>query len=272
MKRPDDFRAFRPSDAPSQSPIVNELSGYMELGMHRKAASLARKVLKRPKLAHPEFSEAVDVLLSADSRLPECRRLVEHAYEALRATDRRRVRFSMLSFYCSVADYASALPFATMRPLSVADLVLSLDTFVKLQRDDEAMCLAKKGRRWVSRCEDSFDQGCILSALASFFARRGMYTAARTLWNVVPDEVALGLNKFESLAKLVAAEGLKMVRDGMLELERLQEQGDSQLEMSYPGLHEKLVREVRSELKAYEKSLELILPKEEQKDFGLADE
>ncbi len=263
------FRAFGPGQQSSQSPIVNELSGYMELGMHRKAASLARKVLKRPRLNPEEFREAVDVLLSAESRLPECRALVEGAYQDLGVRAKKKVRLAMLSFYCSLGDHTAALVYATIRPESVSDLVLSLEAFVKMQREEEAMCLAKKGRKWVGRCEDAFDQGAILGALGAYFARRGMYGAARTLIEVIPDEIALGLNKFESLARLAVAEGLKTVRSGLRELDRLHAEGDSQLEMSYPGLHEKLIKEVRTELRNHEKALEIILPRGEQLDFGL---
>jgi hypothetical protein len=62
---------------------INELQGYVGLGMSKDALRLARQMLKTRPL-HPQvFSEALWAILIQADRLPKWRAVVESAYKAL---------------------------------------------------------------------------------------------------------------------------------------------------------------------------------------------
>ena len=50
------------NDAKKINPLINELSGYLQLGMQRETIALARKILRKKTLSVEEFSDAVNAL------------------------------------------------------------------------------------------------------------------------------------------------------------------------------------------------------------------
>lgn len=254
----------------SSSPVVSELSGYMDLGMHQKAIPLALKILRQPNLKSEELEEAINVLISAHPKLPRCTATVQKAYQGLSIRHRKKVRKAMLSFYYHLRDYPKALLFVSKKPSDSFEYVYSLGVYINLELDEDAARLANMGRKMMRRCKNTLEQGGLLSVLATFFTKRGEFDKAITLWNLVPNELALGFDKFESLTRLYAAKNLQILRENLRELQLLGQDGDPQFEIAYPGLQQKLIHNIKKQLRSFEKSLEQIIPRKDQSSFGLA--
>jgi hypothetical protein len=254
---------------PQTTPLLRELAGYVELGMQRKAVAFARRMLKSSRVDPREFEEALHVIWSMDPDIAHTRSMVSKAYGRFKTKEKGALRVSMLSYYCSQEEWEEALPFATRMPRSPIDFIFSLQTFLRLGLEEEAAKLAKKGRRMMSQCKDALDQGYILSGLGQFFAHHGEYQHALAFWRLVPDEVGMGFNKFEMIIQIQVAQVLTETRMGLAELKALLSQGDPDLEISYPGLHKKLLTGIVKNLKKYERHLKQVIPRHLYPDLGL---
>ena len=120
------------------NPLIEELSGYLELGMTDEALHLAKAILSKPKLAASEFHEAMEAVLVADKIKP-WRKTVESAYARLSRRDQRLVRSEMLGFYCALNDFENAGKFLSFKRKSTPiDLFFALDVLLQLEKLDEA--------------------------------------------------------------------------------------------------------------------------------------
>jgi len=241
----------------------------MDLGMHRKAAPLAIKILKKEKILPEEFEEAVDVLVSAHPKLSRCIPIVLEAYKNLTVQNRKKARPSMLSFYYHLSDFPKALLFVSRNPATPFEFVYSLEIYIELELEEDAARLANAGRRIVGKCKDALEQGAVLSALANFFTRKGDFDKAIMLWQLLPNDIALGFDKFESIVKLHTAKSIQSIQDGLRELQAMEVEGDPQFEIAYPGLHQKLIQNIRKQLVSVGKLLEKIISKKDQSNYGL---
>jgi hypothetical protein len=253
----------------SSSPLISELSGYMDLGMHRKAVPLAIKILKKGKLTADEFDEAIDVLVCSHPKLSKCIPLVLGAYQRLNMRSRKTARHSMLSFYYHLSDYPKALLFVSRNPNTAFEFVYSLETYMELELEDDAIRLASRGRRIIKKCKDALEQGAVLSALATFFTRQGDFDKAIMLWQLLPNDISLGFDKFESIVKLNVAKSIQAIQNGLRELQLLEMEGDPQFEIAYPGLHQRLIQNIRKQLHTFSKSLEGVISKKDLVHYGL---
>jgi hypothetical protein len=263
------FDLNRSTFVQNSSPLTSELSGYMDLGMHQKAVPLALKILRKDRVSSEEFQEAIEVLICAHPKLSRCVPSILGAYQHLSVASKKKIRPSMLSLYYHLADFPKALLFVSQNPKTAFEFVYSLETYMKLELEEDASRMANLGRNIMRKCKDTLEQGALLSVLATFFTRRGDFDKAITLWQLVPNEIALGFDKFESIVKLHTAKSIQTTRENLRELQLLESEGDPQFEIAYPGLHQRLIQNIRKQLHFTEKALEKIIPKKEQHHYGL---
>jgi len=256
------------TDAKNTNPLINELSGYTELGRRRKAHALACRILEKDPLSIEEFSEAMSTL-SIQSLMKKLTGLVESAYTRLPSKEKRKVRFWMLCFYACIENFEKALPFATRNPADAGDLMFSLQTFTVMNKKTEAARLARKGLRMLSNTDDPFDQNSIRAGLTDYFFKNGDYHAVLQLWSEAPLEPVFCRNKFTSIVESHAAMALRSISIAYDQLAELQKTEDDEFVISCPGLNTGLIKDCRKQLEGFEKNLEKIIPKTRQKDFGI---
>ncbi len=221
--------------SPSGRSPLDELDGYLELGIHRKVRALARRILRDPRLTDEAFSKAVHALLGVQTKLQGLVPLVEKAYRRLKIRERRNVRFWMLSFYYSLNDYSKALGYTTMRPIDGADFMLCLEILARSGKENEARRLANRGLCFLASKKDTGNCSSVWGGLADYFTRNGDWDKALELWQEAPGQTAYDIGKVESIAKLHAARGLVAIHEAFRELDLIEKNGCSDLAISHPG-------------------------------------
>ncbi|MDD2708642.1 MAG: hypothetical protein PHV34_11595 [Verrucomicrobiae bacterium] len=116
---------------------------------------------------------------------------------------------------------------------------------------------------------NSCDQNLIRSSLADHFVQEGKWTRALALWKGAPTDVAFCCQKFSDRVQIHAAQGLKIIREGLAELARLESRGDPDFDLAQPGLSKGLIGDSRRELLSFRKALKRILPRKYWEKYRL---
>jgi hypothetical protein len=139
MKRSKNIKA--PSSGDSARAEENELSGCLGLAMKRQSLSLARRILKRPKLTETVFIDCLRAVERFARRPKEWRELLETAYGRLNIGDREKVRFSMLLFFDgNIREPVATLRYAPKkmtRRMQLCDLLITWCCWLKLEEMDK---------------------------------------------------------------------------------------------------------------------------------------
>ena len=262
MKRP-------PNSPRDPSGPESELSGYLELGMLDEALALARAFLAKKAPVAPKFIEALDAVLVADKLRP-WKQPVEKAYARLSLADRRLVRSQMLSLYWSLHDYETAAKFIALRQCCPAEeLFFAMETFLELERMQDAQAVARKCRRALSSCRSELDAGFLLYALADFHARTRDWSRAVKLWSRVPLTSPLLRDALLGIAEVQAAQALLSARSGLAAVAAKKREQDTSIEIQMPGLEKELTQEIENDLVALQRKLERIVPARRQRELGM---
>jgi hypothetical protein len=220
---------------------LRQMQGSYELGEHRRALTLARRILSRPKLGAEAFGGSVSVICAC---AVSCRRWippVEEAWKRLSLRDRRRARTEMLGFRYSSATLDQALPLATARPCSSADFMFSLATFTHHRREKEAQRLITVGKRCLKFETNPFVRACILRAITHHHLERREWANAFNAANQIPSHGTFIGEQYLDMA--VAVRGA--TEDALKVLENL---SDDETEVSHPGLDKVLRSDWRQKL------------------------
>src|SRR2546427_6078052 len=126
---------------PNASDAITKLDGYCEMGMEREALKFACKILTGPSLTEAEFQSCVLAILSMTNSFERYRDVVEAAYARLSSATRKRQGRTMLGFYFSQDDFATAEKFVPARPSTFDVLLFSMGTFLRLGHLNRAKTL-----------------------------------------------------------------------------------------------------------------------------------
>ena len=181
------------------------------------------------------------------------------------------MRLLMLNFYSDTDQHEQVIQFIPRRIDNSIDLLCAMDAFLALDLLQEAKSIAKKCANWLKTGDDTFSTGLVIRALADYQARVGNWESAGTLFSrlhrypLMPEHSILGLVRLR-LAMTLAA-----VNTGKNTLNRLKKAYDPEAELSVPDNDAARWKEIEVELARYQKEIEKIFPKEDQKDFGLGE-
>ena len=258
-----------PSELPGQlTRQLNELKGFIGLGMQKEALQLSR-VLLRSRPAHPKvFSDTLTALLIHADRLRPWRALVERAYADLPKHSRNLVGSEMLSFYVSIRDWQAAATFVPTRPETPHDLVFTMWTLLNLRRVHEARAVQRKCLRLLRATPERFEASLLLDALADYHAQIGELDPAESYWSVSPPEQPLFQSAAQGIVQVQAVRGKYWVAAAQRAL------GDSDVplgdhtELVLPGNAKNLARNTSKDLNKYLAAFERIVPEKEMWRFG----
>jgi tetratricopeptide (TPR) repeat protein len=250
--------------------LVEELNGYVDLGMQQEVLALARHAFNLDPLAPDLFNAALQGILIHADPLQAWVPMVESAYAKLPERGRRAVRAAMLNFYWSLADWEGAARFLPPRLKSDSGCLMVMDVLLVLDRLDEAGLLARKCSRALTEAGEPFEKSQQLEALANYCAQCGQWEIAQALWEHAPLDDPLARNAMIGLARVHLARALAVTRMSLQAVKTLKQDWDPEQETMLPGNQNGLLGDWEKELSELHDDLEKLLPADCQKEFGLA--
>ena len=189
---------------------LNELEGYLELGMAQETLTVAKAILKQRPLTSHAFAQAIQALLIQADNLKPWTRLIERAYEALDRKARKHSASSVLYFYVSIRAWKKASGFVPKRTNDPTELLFSMWTWLELKEMEKAHPLCRKCRRQLQATNpgDELAVGSLLEALGSYYAQTGDWHLAEQAWKSGQDYSPFAENAWDGLVKLHAYRGL----------------------------------------------------------------
>src|SRR4051812_43097946 len=166
---------------------INEIDGYVELGMQAEALELIRETLAREEISCDEFHTCVFSLLQTERPEP-WKEEVENAYRRLSKPVSDQVRSAMLNYYFSVGEPAKAFQFFPRRSTRFFDAWTMMQVCLELNRMDEAKKIARYSLGVLGSAKDDFTRASMADAVATYYLRMGEYESAIKLWKEAPAE------------------------------------------------------------------------------------
>ena len=249
--------------------LVSELSGQSELGAKREMRILTRAILRHPDLGVAELWEAVTSIGMMDSSRT-FRKEVENTYQRMRPKERHRARSIMMDYYYMINEFDLALSFCSIRSLnSPSELMFAMDLYLHANRLDEAKAVARKCEKALPKAETASDAGSLIEAIACYHARCRNWGAALEAWSLAPRDEPMARNAAVGRAEVFIAGALDAISSELATVTRLMKQPPSELNLSLPGIEDKLYKDTQRDLLRIKRGLERLLPGRSRRAFGL---
>ena len=108
---------------------LDELDGYVGLGMKEDALRLAKAYLTSRPVNPDQFTAALDAILVQADRLPPWRKQIESAYRSLPMRGQLKVKLVLLAFFVSLGDWQDAARFIPRQLIAPFDMLCAMWTF-----------------------------------------------------------------------------------------------------------------------------------------------
>lgn len=242
--------------------------------MKREALRKARDVLRNPAPTVDAFAAAMQAILTLGDQLSQWSLLVESAYPRLSPRDQRRVRYWMLSFYYSRKDFGTASRFIPIRfagEFKLTEMVFAVETFLALGRMDQAKKLAPKLVRLIQVADCPMDYVLLAQCFAEYLARTGDWESAIKLLESARFEPTLSQNAVIGLVEIHVAHALRAIHQGLQLVTKFNQEFDPEHETMLPGNARGIQHDAEREFRRLEKILVKIVPKERQRELGIAE-
>ncbi len=251
-------------------PLVQQMSGYSEIGMTRETKRLARIILANPDISPEEFCEALRTLgEEGDFRKGKPR--IETAYNRQSRAFKRKVRPYMLDMYASLEDWENARRFISPRNAwTASEMFWSMEVLLAVNMLDKAKCLARRCKRVLPFAETRFDQSLLCHALASFYARTHQWEKALAMWEETPLEQPFRRNALSGIVEIHLARAFEAVQRGLEILAELKRNPDVTTELCLPGNDLGMTKDAEKELLKFKRGIEKLLPEEARRELGTA--
>ena len=249
------------------SDAAEELCGYTELGMKREALKVARQILSKPRISPAEFVAAIHAI-GCHPDYENMRSEIESAHLRQNRRFQKRVRAEMLAIYAVFGDATTASRFISVRDAHCSrELFLTMDVLLELERLGDAKAVAQKCERALTKTSDEWEQGCLIDALASYYARCGEWSRAFDLWLATPPGGVLVGNAANGLVELFIVCALDVIQWELGALAKLP--SDPDMDLALPGNNDAIQRDVKNQLLKFKGLLAKAVPTERRKELGL---
>lgn len=257
----------------AERPRTKELKGFIELGMKNDALTVSFCILGENPINAESFDAALNAILSHVDQMKPWKKHVEKAYGRLSKRGKIRVRFLMLAFECGLNNYRVAVDFLPKHfsgKLSLVELLFAMETMLALNRMDEAKIIAQKCIRGIARAENPEMKQLFKMALASYLARIQEWSAAVVLWEELLHSDIGAESAIYGLVNIGLAHSLDAVTKGLAAVQALKKRLDSPITFKSPEYERHQWDDIEGFLAKRKKILGRLLPKEIQRDYGLA--
>ncbi|HEY4282515.1 MAG TPA: hypothetical protein VGM62_05570 [Chthoniobacterales bacterium] len=237
---------------------INEIDGYVELGMEREAFALIHATLARKEISCDQFHTCVFALLQTEQPAP-WKDEVENAYRHLNKPVSDQVRSAMLNYYWSIGEPKKASLFFPHRSTKFFDAWTMMQVCLELGRLDEAKSVARYCRGVLTTAEDNFTKASMTDALAAYHLHLGEHEAAIRLWQEAPAEPTFQRQRLTGIVKARLLQAQEAAKAGLatVAVERLN--ADLSIEIQLPGNTTGLMDDAERELKEMQNGIEALI-------------
>lgn len=254
---------------PNASDAITKLDGYCEMGMAKEALKQACDILASPRLTEAEFQSSVLAILSMSDSLKRYRDVVEAAYARLSSAGRKRAERTMLGFYFSQDDFATAERFVPVRPSTFDELLFSMGTFLRLGHLSKAKKLVKLCESRLQAERNGQALNSLHDALADYYVRTGEWSKALEHWSEMRLDEPLGDNALVGTVEIKVADAIRTARTCIEALDDYRKHRRGELDIKLPGNEIAILKKARAKLESHLRYLERVLPKRRQLEFGM---
>ena len=236
---------------------------------------MTRKLLQKRRILPDEFSEALRTIgvYASFKSFKKWKPIVEAAYNRQSRRFKRKVRSDMLAMYASLKEWATALQFVSVRrPSNSSEMFFEMAVLLEFERLEEARLLAIRCANALSFANSRFENGLLLDALGSFFARTRRWDSAVKAWQLAPLDQPFRADALSGIAKIHLGRALESIEVGLCNLAELKENPDNENELCLPGNDLKLTLDAENELLKFKRGIEKLLPEDARKELGLTTE
>jgi tetratricopeptide (TPR) repeat protein len=239
---------------------LNEIGGYLDLGMEEEALSLIGDTLAKKQISPDEFNNCVFALLQVHDPKPWTR-AIEAAYDRLQKPLKDEIRANMVNYYFSVGDSEKAFEFfPTGGRIRFFDFWVMMQVCLELGHLDEAKKIAQHCRRVLAAAEEDFTKASMIDALAAYYLRIGDCESALKLWSEAPTEAAFQRQRLTGIIKARLLQALQAAKAGLAAVAASQQDPDLSTEIPLPGNTATLMSDTERELKYLQHALEKLVP------------
>lgn len=237
---------------------IDEIDGYLELGMAEQALDRVRETLSKAEIAPDEFQGCVFALLQSDG-LEQWKKQVEIAYRCLTDRSDDRVRSAMLNFYFSLNESNKAFLFFPKRSTKFFDAWTMMQVCLDLGRLEEAKKVARYCRGNLASAKDDFTQASMIDALAAYHLRMREFEPALALWSEAPVEPAFHRQMVRGAVKARLMQALQAAKAGLATANLMKEEAKFETEMQLAGNTHAIGAEAVTELAELSSKIEKFL-------------
>ena len=250
---------------------LNELEGYLELGMTKETLTVARAILKQHPVIASSFCQAVTALLIKADKLKPWQLLIENTYDSLNRKEKKQAAIEMLHFYVSIKDWKKAANFVPKRTNDPMDLLFSMWTWLELKEIEKAKIICKKCLRLLRKVDpdDDFVASSLLEAVASYHAQTGDWHQAERVWKYGRKYPWFAENAWEGLVRLHAYRGFLEANNAFESVKGKDFLEDKNLALMLPDNSSERSAQVDKIFHRYAKHLAKVIPAKERWRFGL---
>ena len=235
---------------------VDEIDGYLELGMSVEALDKVRETLAGATITPEEFQTCIYALLQSDE-LQRWTKQIETAYRRVADPADDRVRSAMLNYYFSINQSKKAFLFFPRRSTKFFDAWTMMQVCLDLGRLDEAKKVARYCRGNLASAKDDFTKASMIDALAGYHLRNNEFDEALNLWTDAPVEPAFHPQRVSGVVKARLMQALQAAKAGLAVAKVMQDQAEIDLQL--PGNSQAISADAVRELAALQDRIERVI-------------
>lgn len=248
------------------------LQEMVRIGMWRDSLDTAEKYLTEPDGDYTTFCTALDAILSLDEDVGHWLPMVEAAYMSLPENTARKTRYPMLMIYVYAQEYEKARRFIPKRfntSAGLMELYFAWRVMQGLGEHDELARLARLLPDAIENALDPMMKALLQMCLAEHYMDYGLWDRAIECCEAASSEDTSNKDAITTIVEIRVVQALKVIRDGLEQVETFKKKFDPARELSVPGNDAKMHEDARTEFLRLQKILEAIVPKERQREMGL---
>ena len=267
-------RKIPPRSSDTTNAVIEELSGYVDMGMKNAAWKLVRKILAKRLIEPAEFNEVIITLgmFCSSADLRKWKEVVESAYVRQSSKTKRAMNGNMLKYYYTLEDSKNALRFLSAREMQdISNALFIMELLLENERMKEAKRFARRCERALACKRNRFEVDLLIQALAVYHARIRDWDKAICLWQHAPLEEGFRQNATSGIVSIHLARALDAIRQGLKALDHLKKCPDSEHALVLPGNDEGLTLDAEKALLKFKRGIEKLLPEKRRRELGLMD-
>lgn len=247
---------------------INQIQGFMEIGMHKESVKLAKRLLKSDPIDSRMFYQALEAILVGDNP-KKLKALVFASYDRLKHTDKKSIQDYMLYFTNTVEEMKRAQDFVPIKSNVPITLLMAMETCLENMEFEKAKRIRSQCLQLLPKTSDEYETSLLLNALADYAETVGDHDQAEKHWLKL---ISLDQPSFPSavrgLIRNKAAQARKHMEVAMAQIQKFRGCFDAGTSLKLPGNHDRLLNRAEKNLKSYRKALEKILPEKDLPKYG----